>query len=234
MPVHANFFAGRPHHFLDHKPYQRKGAHGRGVARGVADHDGARAAINCRGVKPFHCFRITAARVLGDIHRIEAKRNRILHGLLGGLQKKVVGPILRKTPNRTGSNKCSGLDRQTRLLHDFGNGTNIVLVGSCRAVGAYLHLLRNDFARQGCHMFHRTRPGTRQSKIKRVDPQRLHQMEDLNFLGNRRIADRWRLQAIAETLIIEQHRPRRLQSRRIILIPVVDEFGSVHGQLPCT
>src|ERR1039458_3652212 len=59
-------------------------------------------------------------------------------------------------------------------------------------------------------------------------------MQDFNFLGNRRIAHRRRLQAVAQTLIIEQHRRGRLQSRRMVLVPVVDEFGGVHVRVPST
>src|SRR5271166_5190394 len=83
-------------------------------------------------------------------------------------------------------------------------------------------------------MLHSARPSTGQTKIERVDAQRLHQMKNLDFLGNRRIAHRWRLQPIAQTLIIQQHRTCRLQSRRMILVPVVDEIGSVHGRVPST
>src|ERR1700733_9202069 len=228
MPIQTNPFAGGFHHFLDHKPHQRERSHGRGMPCCVADHDSARAATNCRGIQPLHRLRITARRVLSDVHRIEAERNRIFHSLLGGLQKKIVAPTFREPPDRTGTDERSGLDAQTRLLHDLRNGTNIVLVRPRRAVGANLHLVRDHLPRQRSHMLHCARPRAWQSQIERVDPQRLHQMKNFNFFGNRRIAHRGRLQPIAEALIIQLNRSRRLQSRRMILVPVVDEFGSVH------
>ena len=96
-----------------------------------------------------------------------------------------------------------------------------------RTVGANLHLVRNDLPRQRRHMLDRARSRARQSQIERVDPQRLHQMKNFDFLGDRRIAHRRRLQPIAQALIIQQHRSRGLQSRRMILVPVVDEFREV-------
>jgi hypothetical protein len=46
----------------------------------------------------------------------------------------------------------------------------------------------------------------------------------------KRIANRWRLQTVAEAFIVEQHGPLRLQPGRMLLVPVVDEIGSVHGK----
>ena len=197
----------------------------------IADHDGARAAIDRRRVKPLHGLRIAARGVLGDVHRIEAERNRIFHGLLGGLQKKIVGPAFRKPANGTRTDERRGFDAQAGLLHDLGDGTNIVLMRARSAVGANLHLVRHDFPRQRGHVLDRARSRARQPEIERVDPERLHQMKNFNLLGNRGIAHRRRLQPIAQALIVEQNRPRRLQPRRMILVPVVDEFGGVHREL---
>src|SRR5882724_10162164 len=49
----------------------------------------------------------------------------------------------------------------------------------------------------------RARSRPRQPKVERVDAQGFHQMQDLNFLRNRGIAHRRRLQAIAQGLIVE-------------------------------
>src|SRR5450631_2528900 len=76
----------------------------------------------------------------------------------------------------------------------------------------------------------RAGPRSRQSKRQRMDSQRLHQMKDLDLLRDGRIAHRRRLQPIAQGLVVDQHRPWRLQARRVILVPVVDELGSVHGK----
>ena len=145
------------------------------------------------------------------------------------MQKKIVGPSFGESANRTGPNEGRGFDPQPRLLHDVGDRTDVVLVGPCRAVGANLHLLSGDLAGQRGHGINRALPRSRQSEGKRVNPQRFHQMKDLNLLGDRRIANRRRLQPVTQSLIVQQHRPRRLQSRRMVLVPVVDEFGGVHG-----
>ena len=54
----------------------------------IANANRSRAAIDCRRVKPFHRLRIATARVLGDVHDAQPKRNRILDGLLSRLQKE--------------------------------------------------------------------------------------------------------------------------------------------------
>ena len=97
-----------------------------------------------------------------------------------------------------------------------------------RAVRLDLHLIGDNLARQRSHGLDCPRARSRQAQIERVDSQRLHQMQDFNFFRNGGIAYRGRLQPIAQALIIEQHGPRRQQARRIILVPVVDEVGSVH------
>ena len=90
--------------------------------------------------------------------------------------------------------------------------------------------MRDDLARQRGYGVNRARSRAREAKIERVDPERLHQMQDFNFFWNGRISYRRRLQPIAQTLVIDQNRPGRLQSRRVILVPVVNEIGSVHGK----
>ena len=232
MPVHANLLCRRLHHFLNHKSHQRQSAHGSGVSCGIADHNGPRAAIDRCRIEPLHCLGIAAGRVLGHIHRVEAERNRIFHGLLGGVQKKIVRPTFGETANGARSDEGCRFDRQTRLLHNLRNRADIVLKSARRTVGTNLHLVRDDLPRQRRHMLHCARSCAGQPQVKRVNPQRLHQMKNFNFLGDRGIAHRRRLQSIAQALIVQQHRPRRLQSRRMNLVPVVDEFGSVHGRVP--
>ena len=178
--------------------------------------------------KPLHRLRIATARVLGDVHDIQPKRNRILDGLLSRLQKEVVSPSFRESADRTRSNKGRRLDRQPSLLHDLGDRPDIVLVRTRRTVRLNLHLVRDNFARQRSHGLDRALARSRQAEVERIDPQRFHQMKDFNLFRDRRIAHRRRLQTVAQALVIEQHRPRWLQSRRKILVPVVDEVGGVH------
>ena len=47
-------------------------------------------------------------------------------------------------------------------------------------------------------MLDRARTSSGQSDVEHVDPERFHQVKDFNLLGNSRIADRRRLQTVAQ------------------------------------
>src|SRR6266516_4057193 len=90
VPVHANLRARRFDDFFHHELHQRQSAHGSGVSGGVAEDDGACAAIDRSGVEALDHFRIAPGGVLGDVHDFEAKRHGVFDGLLGGLQHKEI------------------------------------------------------------------------------------------------------------------------------------------------
>src|SRR5438309_11928031 len=98
------------------------------MARGVADADRPRPAVDCSRVQALDRFRIAAAGVLGDVHDIEPEGNGIFDGLLGRLYQKIISPAFGETSNRTRSNKCRGLDPQSGLLHDLSNGPNVIFM----------------------------------------------------------------------------------------------------------
>ena len=162
---------------------------------------------------------------------IEAERHGVLHRLLRGLEQEVVGPAFGVAANRAGADEGRGLNVQPGALHDLGDRPDIVLVGAGRAVGANLHFVADDLARQRLAIRDRARPRAGQTQIERVDAQGFHQMQDLNFLRNRGIAHRRRLQPVAQGLVVEQHLPGRPQLGGIHLVPVVDEFGSIHKEV---
>ena len=208
------FSPGRLHHFLEDEPHQRECSHRRGMSGGIANHDGARPAVDRGRVKTLHHLRIAAARVLGDVHRFEAQRHGELHGFFRGLKQEVVGPAFGVAANRTGANEGRGLNVQPGALHDLGDRPDVILVGAGGAVGANLHLVADDLAGQRLAIRDCARSGAGQSQIERVDAQGFHQMQDLNFLCNRGIAHRRRLQPIAQGLIVEQDLSRRAAAWR--------------------
>src|SRR5436190_19853130 len=57
-------------------------------------------------------------------------------------------------------------------------------------------------------------------------------MEDFNLLLNRRIADRRRLQAVAQGFVVQQYGADWTEGLRIETVPVVDEFRNVHFSRP--
>ena len=229
VPIDANLFARGLHHFFDHELHQGKRAHGRGVSRGIANHDGARAAIDRGRVQTLDHLRIAAGRVLGDVHGIEAQRHRVFHRLFRGLEQEVIGPVFGVAADRAGADEGGGLDVQPGALHDLGDRPNVIFVSARRAVGANLHLVADDLAGQRLAVRQRARSRARQAEVERVDAQGFHQMQDLNFFFDRGIAHRRRLQAVAQSLIVEQDAARRPQHGGVYLVPVVDEFGGIHG-----
>src|SRR5271157_51639 len=73
VPVHANLFARGLNDFLDHKAHQSQRAHRSGVAGGVANADGPRAAVDGGGIEALHRLRIATAGVFGDVHHVETE-----------------------------------------------------------------------------------------------------------------------------------------------------------------
>ena len=211
-----------------HEAHQRERAHRSGVSRGVANHDGARAAVDRGRVQTLDHRRIAAAGVLGHVHRFEAERHGELHRLFRGLEQEVVGPVFGVAANRAGADESRRLDVQPGALHDLGDRPDVIFVSAGGAVGANLHLVADDLVGQRFAIRDRTRSRAGQPQVERVDAQRFHQMQDLDFLRNRGIAHRGRLQTIAQGLVVEQDSARRPQLGGIHLVPVVDEFGSIH------
>ena len=199
------------------------------MSGGIAEHDGARAIANRGEVELLDGFRVAARRVFGRVHDLQALRDRIFDGLFGGFEEKVDRPAFGKAAQRTRSEKCRNLDRQAGLLRDLDDGTDVVFMRAGRAVGTDLHFVRDDFTRQGGNVLHGARSGAGQTEIERVDAERFHQMEDFDFLLDRGIANGGRLQAVAQSFIGQQHRPRRPHRLRVQPVPVVDEFRDVQN-----
>ena len=72
---------------------------------------------------------------------------------------------------------------------------------------------RRDLARQPLDVGDDVRAGARQADVGRVDPERVHPVEDVDLLVDRRRPHRRRLQAVAQRLVVE-HRDRARRRRR--------------------
>src|SRR5207244_7144358 len=191
--------------------------------------DCSRTAVEARPIHTLHHLRITARPVLGDIHDLETERNRILHGLLCCVQQKIVAPAFRVTANRTRSKKRRRCNVQPGALHNLCNRPDVVFMRPSCTVRTDLHFVIDDLSRQCLHMLTRTRPSSRQPQIERIDAQSFHQVQDVNFFFDRRIAHRWRLQPIPQAFIVQENGVRRAQRRRLNLVPIVDELRSLHA-----
>ena len=108
---------------------------GRGVAHGVADADGARAAAYGGRVECADGFGVGARSVLGDEHDGQALACGEGDGLLGELQELVERPALGEEAYEGGAEEGAGLDCDSGALRDFGDGADVVLVRARGAVG---------------------------------------------------------------------------------------------------
>src|SRR5213594_1054663 len=190
MPIDTNFLTRRLYNLVEYERYERIRPHGRGVPGSVANDNRARAAIDCGRIQPLNSFGIAAGRVFGDIGYFEAKRYCVLHGFFRGLEQELFCPSLRVTSNRTGTDKSCGSDVQPGALDDIRNWPNVILVGAGGAVRADLHLVPRNFPRQRFAVLEGTRPRSGEAEIERVNAQSFHQVQNLDFFRDRRIANR--------------------------------------------
>lgn len=115
-------------------------------------------------------------------------------------------------------------------MRDAGDGIDVVSVGAGGAVGFDLQLAIDNFARQALDLFAGARASAGQAKVKRVDAERFHEVQDFDFRFERRVGDGRRLQAVAQGLIVEQDGLRRDEGRGVLAVPVEDEVRWVHGK----
>src|SRR5207245_10258538 len=66
-------------------------------------------------------------------------------------------------------------------------------------------------------------------QIERIDTQSFHQVQDVNFLFDRRVVHRRRLQPIPQTLIVQKNGVRCAQRRPLNLVPIVNKLRSLHA-----
>ncbi len=206
----------------------------RGVADGVADADAHGARVHRRGVERLDLFRLGPDGVLGDVH----DRDAVLRGEANSLSRlpdhPVKVPLLGELPDRRGADEEVGLDGDADALGDVDDGTDVVLVRAPRRARRDGELLLDDLARQPLDGALHVRPGAGEADVGVVDADGVHEVQDADFLLDRRIGDGRRLQPVAQRLVVEldlfRGRPRRLLAGHV---PVVDEgFGGfVHGGL---
>ncbi len=231
VPLHANVLAGRLHNFVDDKVHQRDHAHRRRVTGGIADHDGLRAVANRGAVEPLNGFGIAAGGVLGHVHDVEAEPDRILHGVFRGALQEVVGPVFGVAADGAGADEGRHLDGNAGGLHDLGDRTNVVLMRAGCAVGLDLQLGAADLARQRLAMRLRARARAGQADVEHVDADGFHQVKDLDLLLDGRIADRRRLQPVAQRFVIQQDAPSRDHRLGVDCVPVVNQLRNIRGHL---
>src|SRR5205823_688444 len=115
-------------------------------------------------------------------------------------------------------------DGDADALRDLGDGTDVVLVRPRGAVRGDGELGVDDLARQALDGALHVRAGAGKADVGRVDADVVHEVQRADFLVQRRIGHRRRLQAVAQRLVVELDLlpagTRRLLARGV---PVVDE-----------
>ncbi len=220
MPVDADAVRGRAE-LVNHRPDK---SHDRfcAVRRRVADRIGNAQALcactNRGGKERPQRVGIGARRVLGHIHDLEAlfhrKRDRLLRALLQVIDRPAFGIL----PDRAGSDESAALDRHTGALHDIGNRLDIGDHGAGCAVGANRQLAFADRTRQAFNVASDVGTGSRQPDVGRVESETVHLLQNLDLFVDRRRADRRRLQAVPQRLVVE-HRQRSRAGG--VVVPVV-------------
>src|SRR6266478_5392421 len=135
MPVDANFFAGGFHDFVDGEFHEVECAVGSGVADGVAKNDGACAVSNGGRIQTLHSIGIGSNGVFRDVHGRKAVFDGELYRFLCGALEVINRPIFHEAANGTGTEKSRGFDGDARVLRNFDDRANIILMRARRAVG---------------------------------------------------------------------------------------------------
>ena len=103
-----------------------------------------------------------------------------------------------------------------------------------RKVGPDAHAVFRNLPAKPQHSFALARSGARQTYVRCLDAETLHEVKNLQLGFNRRIGDGGALQAVAQGLIVNHDVAGPVRPARALLGPVVDEallFRSVHDRL---
>ncbi len=169
VPINANFFTGRFHHFVDGEFHKVERAIRRGVSDGVAENDGACAVSNGGCIQPLHSVRIRANGVFRYVHGRKTVFDSELDRFFSGALEVINGPVFDQAADRTGAEKRCGFNGDANPLRNFHDRADVVFMRARRAVGLDLHPVSGDFAGQRFGVCKSARAGARQTDIDRAD-----------------------------------------------------------------
>ncbi len=189
----------------------------------VGDAHAARAGPDGRRVQPAQGVRVRAGRVLGHVHHrhplADGERDRVL----GEPQQLIERPSLGVLTQRARADERAALDRDAGLLADLDDRIDVRLERPRRAVGGDREAGVGDLARQTGDVRRRPRSRAGQPDVRGVDPEPVHEMEDLDLLLDGGIGDRGRLEPVAERLVVELDGLGGLDEVARLVVPVVDQ-----------
>src|SRR6202162_1247943 len=148
------------------------------------------------------------------------------HGVAGVVDPLLDGPALGVLANRTGADEGRDLDRDADALRDLDHRLDIALERARGAERLDAQSLVPDFLGQPFHVGFGARPRCRKAEVDRSDSELVSQVQEAQLVLDIGVADGWALDAVAERLIVNGDRVRRL-GRGIDRVPVGDSVGLV-------
>ena len=150
-----------------------------------------------------------SARVVSSVTYITgspsptAKRDR----LLGQLQQLVERPAFGVLPERARADERAALDRHAGALRDLGDRLDVGDRPSARRSSAVTVSRASTISRASRSTSRTTcGPGAGQADVGGLDAESVDQVQDAQLLVDRRAADRRRLQAVAQRLVVQHAR----------------------------
>src|SRR5205085_3411802 len=154
----------------------------RRVSNRVADADGTRARSDRSRVERSDSLRVCARSVFRYIHHGQAFFDCEGNGLFRQLQELVERPVFRVEANRRRAYEGAGFDCDAYALRYFRDGLNVCRVSARRAVWTNAKFLVGNLSRKTLDSSGVRAARTRQPYVRRVNRERVHQVQQLNLL----------------------------------------------------
>ena len=193
----------------------------------VAEDDGGSAVSDRGAVEFLDDFGTGADRVFGHEHDRKFFAHGEVHGALRERDKMIHGPVFGQPADGTGADERGRFHGNPGALGNLRDGADVVLVCARGSVGPDLHAAPGNFLSQAQRVLKRPRTGTGKPDVHRLDAQSLHEVEDFQFVFDRRVFDRGILEAVAKGLVGEGDVESRGNLGTGDRVPVVDVIVEV-------
>jgi hypothetical protein len=160
------------------------------MARRVGDADARRSRAHAFRVEPAHGFGARARRVFGDVHDAQALCDRERDRLDRLTHEKVLVPPFGVLADRRRADEQTGFDGNAGGLRHPRDRLDVANHRARRAIRFDPELRVGDLPGQRQYVGFRAGAGSRQSDVRRVDPELVHEMEQLALTFDLRIGDR--------------------------------------------
>src|SRR5207248_1985716 len=136
-----------------------------------------------------------------DVHHGQAFTDGEGDGLFREFEELVERPVFRIEAHGRRADEGTGFDWDSDALRDLGYRLNVVAVRARGAVWTNTQFLVGDLARETFDARRVRAACARQTNVRRVNAERVHQVQEFDLLLDRRLADRRRLQPVTQGLV---------------------------------